>query len=115
MRLLKPFLISAAITAALFFSSCRKDKNHSTPQQPTDNTCVTGRGAATGNIIPGQYIVSLKSSSTGTARIMSAAQVDDIGKRLLQTHAIKEGMVEKSFPGVHGGFDLKPNAVHLGK
>jgi len=109
MRPLKPIIISAAVTAALFIASCRKDNSSSTSQQPTDNPCVTGRGA-TGTIIPGQYIVSLKSSATGNARMMSVAQVDDIGKRLMQTHAIKEGRVGKFFPGVHGGF-----VAHLSK
>jgi len=103
MRLLKPFVISTAIAVALFVASCRKDKNGSTSPQPAE-PCVTGRGVSSGNIIPGQYIVSLKSSSTGSPRVMSATQVDDIAKRLMQTHAIKEGRLQKTFPGVHGGF-----------
>jgi len=110
MRLLKPFVISAAMAAAIFIVSCRKDTSSTTSHQPADNTCVTGRGVSSGDIVPGQYIVSLKSSGGGNARVMSTTQVDDIGTRLMKTHAIKEGRMEKSFPGLHGGF-----VAHLSK
>ncbi|HET6994310.1 MAG TPA: S8 family serine peptidase, partial [Chitinophagaceae bacterium] len=67
--------------------------------------CVVGRGATTGTIIPGQYIVSLKSSSTSvTTRAMSSERVAVIGKGILQAHAIRENALQKSFPGEHGGF-----------
>jgi subtilisin family serine protease len=103
MHLFKRFLIFTAITAVLFIASCKKDNNSSASQQPSDNGCVVGKGAGSGTVIPGQYIVSLKSSSVIT-RTTPSEQVIGISKRLLQTHAIKEDALEKSFPGEHGGF-----------
>src|SRR5215813_3892498 len=105
MRLLKPFVMFTAIAAVLSITSCKKDKSSSpAAQQPQSDDCVVGQGARSGTIIPGQYIVSLKSVSTVEARARTAENVADIGKRLLQTHAIKTGFVERSFPGEHGGF-----------
>jgi subtilisin len=104
MRPLKPFVIFAALVAALAITSCKKDKSASVSQQQPEE-CVVGRGANTGAIIPGQYIVSLKSSSTSiTARAMSTDRVAAIGKSILQAHAIRENALQKSFPGEHGGF-----------
>jgi len=104
MRPLKPFVIFAALIAALAITSCKKDKSASVSQQQPEE-CVVGRGANTGAIIPGQYIVSLKSSSTSiTTRAMSTDRVAAIGKSILQAHAIRENALQKSFPGEHGGF-----------
>jgi subtilisin len=104
MRPLKPFVIFAAFAAALSITSCKKDKSASVSQQQPEE-CVVGRGANTGAIIPGQYIVSLKSSSTSTTtRAMSTDRVAAIGKSILQAHAIRENALQKSFPGEHGGF-----------
>jgi subtilisin len=104
MRPLKPFVIFAALVAALAITSCKKDKSASVSQQQPEE-CVVGRGANTGAIIPGQYIVSLKSSSTSiTTRAMSTDRVAAIGKSILQAHAIRENALQKSFPGEHGGF-----------
>jgi subtilisin len=104
MRPLKPFVIFAALIAALAITSCKKDKSASASQQQPEE-CVVGRGANTGAIIPGQYIVSLKSSSTSiTTRAMSTDRVAAIGKSILQAHAIRENALQKSFPGEHGGF-----------
>lgn len=102
MRLLKPFVIFSAVASVLLIASCRKDKSSTASQQPADNNCVVGKGA-TGTIIPGQYIISLRSVS-GNAVARSADQVTDIGKRLLETHAIKENSFKKSFGGQLGGF-----------
>jgi subtilisin len=104
MRPLKPFVIFVALVATLSITSCKKDKSASISQQQPEE-CVVGRGANTGAIIPGQYIVSLKSSSTSTTtRAMSTDRVAAIGKSILQAHAIRENALQKSFPGEHGGF-----------
>jgi subtilisin len=103
MRPLKPFVIFVAV-ATLFFTSCKKDKSASVAQQQPEE-CVVGRGTNSGAVIPGQYIISLKSSSTNTiTRATSTDRAAAIGKSILQAHAIRENALQKSFPGEHGGF-----------
>lgn len=107
MRQLKNHFLLAIVTGSLlFFASCRKDSSSSNTTVQPDN-CVTGRSVSrNGQIIEGQYIVTLKSS--GTERVMSDQQVEEVSTDVLQKHAIKRSVIAKSFAGGgHGGFVAK--------
>jgi subtilisin family serine protease len=61
---------------------------------------VTGRGVHDGDIIEGQYIVTLKSSdSEDDQRVLSAASVSELSGRFLEKRRIKSSSIEKSFAG----------------
>ena len=103
MRQMKPFILIAAISAALFFVSCKKDSSTSSSQQQPADECVVGRGSGDGAIIPGQYIISYKSSAIN-ARTISVQRVAEMTEKALERHAIKEAALQNSFAGELSGF-----------
>jgi subtilisin len=110
MRQLKNHFLLALITGSvLFIASCRKGSTSSDSTVQPDN-CVTGRSVSrNGEIIEGQYIVSLK--SVGNTRTESAQQVEEVGTTVLQKHFIKPSAIGKTFAGGgHGGFVAKMSA-----
>ena len=102
MHQLKPILLSIALGTTIFFVSCKKDKTSSNSQQQPDE-CVVGRGVKDGTIIPGQYIISYKSSAVN-ARTLSAQGVEEINASALERHSIKISALQKSFAGETSGF-----------
>src|SRR5205085_2576734 len=104
MQQTKSILLFIAVSTALFFTCCKKTDTASTQQQSKE--CVVGRGSLDGTIIPGQYIISYKSSAVSTKR-MSAEQVEALSEKSLERHSIKLAALEKTFGGDAGGFVAK--------
>ena len=111
MRQLKTPLLFAAISVALFFVSCKKEKTTTTSQQQQpDDECVTGRMAGNnGVVIPGQYIVTYKTSSVN-ARTMPSGRLMEISTRTLENNSIKASALQQSFAGEPGGFIARLSA-----
>ncbi|HYF32683.1 MAG TPA: S8 family serine peptidase [Chitinophagaceae bacterium] len=97
MRILKliPFV------AAIAFAACKKEKTNSTTE--TEN-CTVVRGASSGTIIDGQYIVAY---NPGTGSRTSAKSMEALGVSILEQHDIRSSALQSSFGGDMGGFVAK--------
>ena len=112
MRQLK-FSILSILFLSVFAVSCKKQDTPSNNTTTQPNECVTGSGARGGEIIQGQFIVSLKSTpETSTAR--TETEFVEVAKRIFQKKRIKKEAVSKSL-GVHGRFlaRLSPQEVEV--
>ena len=86
----------------LLFASCSKKDAAGDQEQPETENCVIKSASVSGDVIPGQYIVVYKnSSSTSTATMQRMAQ---ISRDVLQENEIPASALKASFTGEAGGF-----------
>lgn len=87
--------------AAIAFVACKKDKANSTTE--TENCTVT-RGASSGMLVEGQYIVAY---NPGTGSRTSAKSLEAKGVAMLEEHDIKASAIQSTFAGDMGGFVVR--------
>lgn len=103
MHKFKIHILSTAILSVLIFSCSKKQDSGSSSVQPDE--CVTGRSARSGDIIEGQYIVSLRSYSE-SAPAVDESEVFTAARNLFERKRIKREALSKSL-GKHGRFLAK--------
>lgn len=89
------------LVAVIAFSNCQKE-SASSSTQPKEEDCVTGRTAAGGDVIPGQYIVAYDPAIG--SRSTSARAIAEMGTNILERNDIDAAAIENSFTGGSGGF-----------
>jgi subtilisin len=97
MRLQTIFLASLVLA-----SSCNKKDVESKQEKHEDQVCAVGSTRASGDIIPGQYIVALQSHAV--ARSSSAQQIENAGEAILSRNGINETALEETYSGGSTGF-----------
>lgn len=107
MRTLKNHFLLAAIGGIFIFSSCKKD-NTSGSGSVSPDECVTGRGANDGNVIQGQFIVTLKGASQGDSRVSQDGWARN-SQRFLEARKIRSASVKSIFGGSIRGFVARLN------
>jgi subtilisin family serine protease len=106
MRQIKNHFLLAAISGIILLISCKKESNNNSTGSLQPDECVTGRGMKDGDIIPGQYIITLKTSAAD-ATTLSSQRMTEISTRILVNNSIKATALQLSFGGEPGGFVAK--------
>ena len=97
MQLFRLTMLSAAL---LVISSCSKSDQPKELKEEED--CYTTRSAATGDIIPGQYIVIYKNSTE--VSMASSGRISQKSRDVLMDHNISSSAMRQSFNGDMIGF-----------
>jgi len=107
MHRLRFFLLFIFLVPVFLFVSCKKEtKPVEDAGQTGDTTCITGRAANNGTIIPGQYIVSYNAATMNT-RSASSQKIKAISTATLQKNSIDPSALLQAFAGEPGGFIAK--------
>jgi subtilisin family serine protease len=97
MRLIKFTILTATI---LFYTSCTK-KDVQSGQASNNNNCFSSSSVDNGKIIPGQYIVSLKSADAST---ITNDEIKERARELILGGKLSPSAIKASFIGRVGGF-----------
>jgi len=111
---LKPYsmrLQTLILAALVLASSCSKNDVESKQEKHEDQVCAVGSARVSGDIIPGQYIVALRSNAI--ARSSSSQQIENAGEAILSRNGINEAALEETYSGGVTGFvaALSPQQV----
>ena len=97
----KPVIIGAATVAILLYS-CQKENNETSATTPDPDACAESARAASGDAIPGQYIVAF--NSTVQSKSMTADNLRDRTATMLGQHTIPASRIKKVITGGKGIF-----------
>jgi subtilisin len=96
--MLKKTLFLFAV-GCIVLASCKKENNAS---DETEDPCVEQLSARNGEIIPGQYIIGLKSSTD--TRSITQSRLRDLVRSIASRNRVNDNAVLVSFAGEPGGF-----------
>lgn len=93
-----PFIL-LIITSLVILASCKKDKVDAPTSQPQD--CVTGSSGRSGQVIEGQYIVTLKSTSETVAYQPTdlSSKLENAIQRIVERNRMRKAAVQQKLGG----------------
>lgn len=100
----------AFVTAVIFMANCQKENKSAST---TQDDCVVGRGAGSGTIVPGQYIIAYKPevlSRSATSKVAT-----EVGENILEDHNIRSSAIQSSFAGDVDGIVAKLSSEEVAR
>jgi hypothetical protein len=101
---IKKAITGTVILGVITFAACRKDDSMSSDGNASTSDCAVTESIDNGRLIPDQYIVAYKSSTTSS--LSSTARVTSFSNTLLQRNNISGTALRQIFSGAPGGRSL---------
>ena len=97
-------ITGTVLLGVITFAACRKDDSMASDGNASTTDCVVGQSVENGRLIPDQYIIAYKSSTTSS--LSSTARLTSFSNTLLQRNNISSTALRQIFSGAPGGRSL---------